>query len=400
MAAPLNLDVLDSVLAGDGAALRLRMRLQPAAGSGTKVFPPTYEQGRYAEETRRIGGREVPCVLLDSVASQANRMELALLDAVRAGEIPLPLIEVAFPDGLGIGSVTSLEAPHRIADAILRDAELEGTPFRKTQEGNSFTLASYADATALLEFCPTALVFGMWDSTGPRGGLGTKFARALVSEIVAIDAIVGTRTSSRIDPLQIGASAGPVYVAEDESEAFTLDEGQAQKKGSKPLKHGKDGKPSEVNHGNVTPTIEPGGVTMEYAEQNTTLSLPAVRRLGFPVSGERTIERDRAGQAAVAALGVAAASLALRHGLDLRSRCLLVADEPARWEIVRGFGQDSDYFDASPDSAVALLRSAAERARDAGLPWRTEPLHLTASDKMVELVRRTLAAEGGGGEEA
>jgi hypothetical protein len=31
----------------------------------------------------------------------------------------------------------------------------------------------------------------MWDSTGPKGGLGPKFERAMVSEIVGIDAEVG-----------------------------------------------------------------------------------------------------------------------------------------------------------------------------------------------------------------
>jgi CRISPR-associated protein Csb1 len=36
-------------------------------------------------------------VLLDSVQSQANRMELALLDAWRAGRLPLPVVTAAFP---------------------------------------------------------------------------------------------------------------------------------------------------------------------------------------------------------------------------------------------------------------------------------------------------------------
>ncbi len=52
-----------------------------------------------------------------------------------------------------------------------------------------------------------------------------------------------------------------------------------------------EGKPSEINHGNVTPDLVraertkeplPGGVTMAYAFQTAVLSLPAVRRLRFP----------------------------------------------------------------------------------------------------------------------
>ena len=54
----------------------------------------------------------VDCVLLDSVQSQANRMELALLEAWRRKEIPLPVITVDF-SGNHLENemrITSLEA--------------------------------------------------------------------------------------------------------------------------------------------------------------------------------------------------------------------------------------------------------------------------------------------------
>ena len=119
----------------------------------------------------------------------------------------------------------------------------------------------------------------MWDSTGPEGGLGVKFARALVSEIVGISAIVGTRTSSRIDPAQVLLQAGPLYQrAEHGSLSWTLDPEKARRDKKGPMKLGKDGRPSEANHGNVTPTIADGGLTMARALQTTVLSLPALRR--------------------------------------------------------------------------------------------------------------------------
>ncbi len=71
--------------------------------------------------------------------------------------------------------VTSLEAPHRVADALLRDSLLDGKVFRKSEPGSELDHVSNRDATVLFELCPTVLVFGMWDSTGPRGGLGAKF---------------------------------------------------------------------------------------------------------------------------------------------------------------------------------------------------------------------------------
>ena len=75
MTVPLTYEVLKTAVAGSAAAFRLTLRLEAVS---PKVFPPTYEGGKYAVEDRRIDGETVPCVLLDSVASQANRMEFAL----------------------------------------------------------------------------------------------------------------------------------------------------------------------------------------------------------------------------------------------------------------------------------------------------------------------------------
>ena len=82
---------------------------------------------------------------MDSVQSQANRLEEALqlaIDAGRFNDCPILLIEVDF-SGLElldeIGRITSLQAPHRAADAILRDNIPDGTPFRKSDIGQNST---------------------------------------------------------------------------------------------------------------------------------------------------------------------------------------------------------------------------------------------------------------------
>ncbi len=124
MPVPLNFGDIKEALSGTAAAFRSITEYQPAGGPGDKIFPPTYEGGRYALEKRYINGEEVPCVLLDSVQSQANRMELALLEEWEHDRVPLPVITVDFNGG-DLPSpfrVTSLEAPHRIADALLRDS--------------------------------------------------------------------------------------------------------------------------------------------------------------------------------------------------------------------------------------------------------------------------------------
>ena len=100
----------------------------------------------------------------DSVQSQANRMELALLESLRAGRIELPLISVSFDqkDLQKKFTVTSLEAPHRAADAIFRDSLVKSTgeKFRKSDKGKVLDTVDIRNATGLFALCPTGLLFG------------------------------------------------------------------------------------------------------------------------------------------------------------------------------------------------------------------------------------------------
>ena len=185
------------------AAFRRRQRLQPVGGPGDKIFPPTYPgEGRnppprHVLERRRVDGADVWCALVDSVQSQANRLEEALLAAVREDAAVVPYVTVDFRAAqlAGITEITSLDAPHRVYDAILRDSELDGEAFPKSALGRRLAEAKPQDATALLEVSPTALLFGAWNSTGEGGGLGAKFPRALVSEIAAFGVSVEETTS-------------------------------------------------------------------------------------------------------------------------------------------------------------------------------------------------------------
>lgn len=386
------------------AAIRRRAILCPAGGDGEKVFPSTYEGGSYATEERVVDGQRVPCVLLDSVPSQANRMELALLEAELAQTISIPVVEVNFAKaGLAeVGAITSLEAPHRIADAILRDSLHDGQRFRDSVVGKAFTNANARNATALFQYCPTALVFGMWDSTGPKGGMGTKIQRALRSEIVGIGAVAGTKTSSRLDPLQIQLGAGPLY---KQGLGWTLNEAEADKdEKGKVLKLGKDGKPSEANHGNVTPSLEngKGGVTISHALQITVLSLPALRRLQFPVDGKDPVAVNDAARTVLAALALCGAAFSLEQGCDLRSRCHLVPnpESQAQWEILDAEGKATT-FKLSGIEAAALLNEAVAKAQEAGLPWAGGRTSLVPSPQMAALVKksRDLAVHSAGVEE-
>lgn len=385
----IDLPTLQSTVAGTAAAFRCLTTYQPVGGPGDKVFPPTYEGGKYATEERidPETGERRPCVLLDSVQSQANRMELALLEAHRASQVSLPLLVARFDQEelLKKFTVTSLEAPHRVADALFRDSLLDGMIFRKSKKGRILDTADVRNATGLFGLCPTALVFGLWDSTGPRGGLGCKFQRALVSEIVGYDAVTGKKTSSRIDPAEIMRDAATLYERKSEDDSvprWTLNEGDGKRKL-------KTGRPSEANHGNVVPTIADGGFTLSGARQTTTLSLAVLRRLRFPLDGAAISDTatDVAARTALAALGLAAGSLA-RVDTDLRSRCQLFAEQTPVWELLDRPGETPRQFEHGPEDALQLLDEAIRVAKDAGLPWEDE-IEVTPSPDLIELVRRS-----------
>jgi CRISPR-associated protein Csb1 len=395
MAEKMTLDVVRSAVAGSVAAFRCRRTLQPAGGEGDKVFPPTFAGAVYAIEKRRVSGRDEPvqCVLLDSVQSQSNRMEMALQDAVDTGRLKMPLLIADFrqhdPTGNleadheagrlldAVGTVTSLQVPHRLADAILRDSELNGVPFRKSETGKAMNTVSLANATPLFELCPTALVFGMWDSTGPKGGLGPKFERAVVSEIVGIGAEWGEDYRARgvrRDPLEISRNVS-VLRNDDKSLRKVA---EANEKGVRP---------SEINHSSVPFDSQNSGVTVEYAEQVTTLSLIVFRRLRFPVNAALTADADRAARTALAALGLCAATLAFEAGMGLRSRCLLWPDGPMTWDLLDRPGEEPKPYSLTGDAALQLLADAVQEARKAGFSWQEEPVQLTPSAELVKLVR-------------
>jgi CRISPR-associated protein Csb1 len=423
----------------EDAAIRFSATLQPAGGKGDKVFPPTYTGGQYALESRiDEHGVVKDVVLLDSVQSQANRMEEALLAAHRAGRIKLPMISVTF-SGIEelkeLGEITILETPHRLADAILRDSKLNGTLFPATDEGQVLRRATPRNATELFKLCPSALLFGIWESTGAAGGLGVKFQRTIVSEIIGIGAVVGRRTASRIDPLQIGRV--PIYEAREPDRGdvpWTADEAKARTEvkadGTTEYKRFKisnraKGVPSEVNHGNVTPDVArhrgeavrlgrnlngdqvvvrdrdelPGGVTFERARHTAVLSLAALRKLHFPVDGTANVSSEA--RLVIAALGLFALTELRREGYDLRSRCALVLDGAPSLAIVKRNG-DPEPCSLDEAGAKALLDAALGDAKAKKLTWREEPITLKPSIALSDLIiqsRRLGAVEADGEEE-
>ncbi len=389
----LTYEKLYEAVAGNAYAFRAVVDFYPVGGDGDKVFPPTYSNDGdtvYAFETRIIDGEELKCVLLDSVQSQANRLELALLDWHRnaEGEPPFPLVEIDFRDTKAkkAGVLTALEAPHRIYDAYFRNAEIfekgKWIIFRSLKSGvkcselgRELGEAKPSNATPIFKLCPTGLIFGMWDSYA--GGLGAKFQRVLVSEIVGVGVTEDNRRpESRIDPL-IGVAGESVKVEEGpDCRVIMLKQSD---KGGKKL--------SEVGLGNVTPSLKkdgkylPGGVTFRFARQIAVLSLPALRRLRFPLpkDGKVSEKVNVSARTTLAALALAALTRQWEQGFSLRSRCDL-APKPGEKPYLALLAPDKEErFELTFMEAAKIAKKAADEARKSGLPWPT-----TSKDKPWE----------------
>lgn len=390
----LTLKDMTKAVAGGHSAIRCITKLQPAGGAESKLFPPTYmkdnEGGQYAFEEQRKGEEITErAVILDSVPSQANRIEEALQKAIDEKKLALPLVIV---DIAGHGRVTSLEAPHRISDAIFRDSELKGVPFRDTDEGKAFATANTKNATALYQLCPTALVFGTWDSTGASGGLGNKFARTLVSEVIGFHAEIGKKTASRLDPL--GIPKVELLVNEKNPADYTVD---FDSKAALPTGM-KKGKPSDINHGNVAPSLSEGGVRISHAIQTSVLSLPGLRRLRFSNNGATatTPEMESAARTVLTAIALVGLTLQREQGYDFRSRCQLIPETEPEFELIGATAGDVETFKLTSDEAIALLNEAVAAAEKAGIKWRKEPLALEASQRLRQLVAKARQARFAG----
>ena len=391
----LTYEDLKEAVKARGAAIRFVTRLMPGGGPADKVYPPTYQGGQYISETRRIGDQAVSCVLLDSVQSQANRMEEALLEARRRGQIQFPDLEVDFASAgfPQYGFLSVLQAPHRIADAIFRDSYLDGQPFRLSELGRKFVESTPLNAVGLLELCPPVLVFGAWDSTGlGMGGLGAKFARVIASEIVGVHFAEGKHAAVRVDPLGIQREAAVIYESESPL-GWTTDPERARRdeRGNpKPLVRGSErgGRPSVINHGNILTDIRAGGVTIAYALQTAVVSLAGLRKLRFPDdSGHYRQERNLAAQTYLAALAVYAILLQQEAGYDLRSRCVLHPIE-RRVELVPNCPEPTREISLSSQKVAEIYYQAVEGLKRSGFRWDPRVVTLRPSEELLELLRR------------
>jgi len=310
-------------------AIHLCQGLVPVEGRDAVFFPPTYAASKtggsscYNIDTLADGTR---VALVDSVGSQANRME-PIFNEERFRHL-VPQVEVAYGDSKKEtdGAMSLLNAGHRLGDAIVRCTELRDDAQRAFME-----YLRRGDATALARLAPTSLVFGVWDSRDTMA----KVPRLVQSVVRAWDVSELTR-SAQYNPAMDYAAL----------EVFSDEERQKAE--------GKSGSPLAVRGFVHVPAVgSHGGVVARGAiHRDVTINLIALRRLDGP-------ERDALRRYV---LGLAVVAAAEPMDPFLRQGCLLVpdVDRRAQWQVVARDGSRVD-VDLDCDAALAYAtRSAKE----------------------------------------
>jgi CRISPR-associated protein Csb1 len=333
-------------------AITLTEVLEPSEGKDAIIFPPTFATRSaipYQIDELRSDiappaaqpGEEVNTCLIDSVGSQANRMESCfklppLADLVPQVEIELEinLKEEAQDGGEQSGDagadkskapkkqkiqVNLLDVGHRVADGAVRFSE-----FSHDAHDAISQLKDAANAEPLARLAPTSLIFGFWDSR--PGTTLFKFGRILSSTIRATNVVSVKRSAQfnpAFDPSQIGF-ADELPEGADESQS-NEDIGTRTADGKDPLSRlglraaPATGKDSLGTHGGVR--------VFGQIVRRTQINLVGLRALavtGKDNAGKLTINKEETLTLRRYLLGLALVAAQCQTHYKLREGCLLV----------------------------------------------------------------------------
>lgn len=304
------------------AAIVLREYLTPVEGKDGVFFPPTFAAAENSREfpggynINELGHGENVC-LVDSVGSQANRIEPMFATGEYAALVPQLVVEA------GERRISILEAGHRAGDAIVRCTELKDSlqkAFQALKQGNAVPLAKFA---------PTSLVFGVWDSRDTQA----KAPRLLAATIRAFNIAKLTR-SAQYNPAVEYVEEGLLEETEDKDALKAYSE--------RGFRH----VPASATHGGV---IARGDIRREV-----TLHVAALRLL-------RGTTEDETKRLRAYLLGLALVAFTKPAIGYLRQGCNLVldADRKPDSKVVFPDGRRED-SGLTHEAALAFAKAAAE----------------------------------------
>ena len=368
--------------------IRIDAELQPLSGPGGPVKPAVYEGGNYQLDRRWASPSDVeptPVIVIDNVPSQANRLETALRQTRESISIPefvLDLSEIRSLPAHLPRFLSSLEFPHRNADAYLRDAKLGDGDFIKTEMGQAIFGATAQECGPLMSWFPQALLYGFWQSHLGKKRHNSKHARAWVSEIIGWQP---ASTETRVlglkgDPLNLSTEA----VTSNPDDRTKWDIGQA-------VEGGKRDRLSEIGHGQVPfmgSDAAAAAISFRRVTQRATVSFAQLRRVGLGRDAPR--EADAAARALLVALGMHAHNLAFGRSFALRSGADL---RPGATTVTWLGGDRDEACDLGEAEATrVLLEAARSHAGSAGVPldgWGQPPMMLRPGDALKKAIRST-----------
>lgn len=319
----------DNWLNGDGPlALVIREYLMPVEGKDAVLFPATFAASQ--DGTFRGGynidefsdGKNV--CLIDSVGSQANRIEPLFANGKYAGLVPQIIVMA------GTKRVNLLEAGHRAGDAIVRCSALQ------EELQKAFKAVQNGDAEPLAKIAPTSIVFGVWDSRDTQA----KLPRLIASTIRALDVRKLTRSAQYVPATE--------YIAE----------GLLAEPGDKTTKdayaeRGFVHVPASGSHGGVIAT---GGI-----RRDASLHLAALRLLAAGTDEGKTLKLRRY------ILGLSLTAFTHPPAAYLRQGCNLVLDP----DKAREFREL--HSDGQPKDATLTHKEALDFARVAAREFGIDP---------------------------
>jgi CRISPR-associated protein Csb1 len=311
-----NISKFDHYLSDSGpAALVIREHLMPVEGHDGIVFPATFADVGYNIDGEPNGDN---ICLIDSVGSQANRIEPLFAEKSYAHLVPQVVIKA------GEKSISILEAGHRAGDAIVRCSALQ------EELQDAFKAVLNGNATALAKIGPTSLVFGVWDSRDTQA----KVPRVVASTIRAYNVRKLTRSAQYVP-------------ATDYLGSKLLDEPADKAAKDSYAERGFVHVPATGSHGGV---VAKGGI-----RRDATLALAALRLLVAGTDEKATLALRRY------ILGLALVAFTRLPSGYFRQGCILVLDleKPREFVEVLANGQRKT-VEVTHEAALAYATEAAK----------------------------------------
>ncbi len=342
-------------------AIVLTETLQPSEGKDAIIFPPTYAVKKaphpYQIDVMRQDitpqqakpGEEVNNCLIDSVGSQANRMESCF--KMPSLSMLVPQVEIKLKvKGEEDQVVNLLDVGHRIADGAVRFSGL------RDDVTNAITkMRDEANAFELAQLAPTSLLFGFWDSR-PETTM-FKHARIISSTIRATNVSVITR-SAQFNPAFDPAKIGRADEVTDETETAQPDEEDTGKAG--------DGKDPMSKLGlRSAPAVGTHGGVRVYGQiiRRTQINLVALRALAATTKKDNAIviDKEKTMKLRRYILGLALTASQVQQNYALREGCMLVRTGAPQLNLIYTDPSEKSKttYDFNFDTILSFTKQAA-----------------------------------------